>query len=114
LKSGEVSAFFPDVDEIHWLAEPRKPDPGYEQPTISLSRLQPSESFENGNSGFRATVAVVPMADLVDAREWLMDVVMPEVLSWLDVQRSNAPTRGRATYARWYWPTKRKRIHTDA
>jgi hypothetical protein len=114
LKPSEADEFFPEVDEIVWLGEPSKPYPGYEPPTVSLSRRRPStKSFEDDAVGFKATVSVVPMSELVEARQWLMNEVMPEVVNWLEVQRRNPPSRGRTTYAHWYWPSKHKRIHTD-
>jgi hypothetical protein len=115
LKPSEVNDFFPDVDEILWFGEPQKPYPGYEQPTISLSRLRPSTgSYEDDAIGFKAIVNVVPIAELAAAREWLINDVMHEVHNWLATQREKSPTRGRSTYAHWYWPSKRTRIHTDS
>jgi hypothetical protein len=114
LKPSEVDEFFPDVDVINWLGEPSKPYPGYEPPTISLSRLRPfAGSHEDDAIGFKAVVAVVPIAELTDARKWFMSEVKSEVAEWLALQREKSPSRGRSTYAHWYWPTKHKRIHTD-
>jgi hypothetical protein len=115
LKPSETDTFFPDVEEVRWLGEPARPHPGYESPTIELSRLRPPDGrFEDDAVGFQAYVRVVPSADLVAARQWLMDDVKPEVVDWLEVQRKNSPTRGRTTYAKWCWPSKNKRIHTDS
>ena len=112
LKEKESSDYFPGVDDIVWLGQPPKPSSTYVHPTISLSRNRPltdnpiSEVVE-----FHASVAVVPFPELVPARQWLMEVVMPEVHSWLSVQRDLSPSPGGANWADWYWPSMSRRIH---
>jgi hypothetical protein len=112
LKEKESNEFFPGVDDIFWLGQPPTPSPGYVHPTISLSRNRPS--IDNPTKEvveFNASVAVVPVPELLAARQWLMDVVMPEVHSWLSAQRDLSPSPGGANWADWYWPRMSRRIH---
>ena len=114
IKASETESFFPGVGEVLWFPQPSVAYPGYEPPTVTLDRRRPtSANYEDEALGFRATVAVVPVSDLGDARQWLMDEVQSEIADWLDVQRRFPPTRGKSTYARWCWPSKHRTIVID-
>ena len=111
MKEKEAIEFFPDVDDIVWLGQPPTSSPGYVHPTISLSRNRPSIDDPTSVVEFHASVAVIPIPELVAARQWLLDVVMLEVQSWLSAQRNLSTSPGGANWADWYWPSMGRRIH---